>query len=169
VPTLGGGADVVAGRPHDVTIRGAAVTATAAAQALAPRPAPPRVRTGGRQFALGRPGEAAAMSAGPPSWLASLPVRLAPHLIDAEAALRTVPFRPMWLLRVSQAHVTVCPLSCTAKNDEQPSAPARSADGWAQVRRYLASAVAPADWAAQWTEWLQSAARAGELPGSEGP
>ena len=143
--------------PSDVTLSGAAVRIGAAARSLAPLPHPVRARAGGRHFALGQPGQVAEVHPRPPSWLQSLPVRLAPHLVDATPALRDLPFPARWLLRVSQAGITASAVEAGTETHDQHAVDHTSALLWPQVLPYIASAVPGSDEAASWSAWKQAA------------
>jgi hypothetical protein len=149
--------------PGDITVSGAAIRMSRAARAFVPLRRPPRARAGGRHFVLGRPGQAVAVRAQPPRWLESLPVRLAPHLVDVEAVISDLPFAPEWLLRVSQAGTTVSAID-GADYSQANSPGSRAAEGlWLLVLPYIANAVSDADDARLWSDW-QEAALTGAVP-----
>jgi hypothetical protein len=148
----------------DVTVSGAALRIGAAARSLAPLPRPARARAGGRHFALGRPGQVGEIYPRPPQWLESLPVRLAPHLVDAGPALRGVPFPAAWLLRVSHAGITVSAIEAGTHTPNGNLADHTSGHLWPQVLRYVADAVPDPGDAASWSDWKQAALTNDALP-----
>ena len=153
--------------PSDVTVSGAAIRTSPAAAAFAPLPRPPRSRAGGRHFVLGRPGQVATIRAYPPRWFRSLPVNLAPHLVDAAPALKEVPFPPAWLLRVSQGGTTVSAIHAGLEaHSGQPDNEIAS-NLWSEVLPHIEDAVPDADDAAAWSAWKHAALAAGASPGLE--
>lgn len=139
----------------DATVSGAALWVSPAAKSLAPMPQPPRARTGGRHFALGSPGQVAEIHPRAPRWLQSLPVRLAPHLVDAAPALDGVPFPARWLLRVSQGGITVSAIHLGPRSQAR-RADDMSARLWPHVLSYIADAIPDRDDEASWNGWKQA-------------
>jgi hypothetical protein len=151
----------------DVTLSGASLHIDVAATSLAPLPQPVRSRTGGRHFALGRPGQVAEVHPRAPRWLESLPVRLAPHLVDAAPALRIVPFPVAWLLRVSQGGITVSAIEAGEHLSNDHPTSEISARLWASVLPYIANAVPDSSRVTRWSAWKQAALTHNVLSGSE--
>ena len=153
--------------PSDVTVSGAAIRNSPTAAAFAPLPRPPRSRAGGQHFVLGRPGQVAAIRVYPPRWFRSLPVNLAPHLVDAAPALKEVPFPPAWLLRVSQGGIAVSAIHAGLEaHSGQPDNEIAS-NLWSDVLPYIADAVPDADDVAAWSAWKQAALAVGASSGLE--
>lgn len=166
VGTVPAGAIAAAGHhgPSDVTVSGAAISVGPSARTFAPKPRSPRSRAGGQHFVLGHPGQVTAVRLHPPRWLQSLPVQLAPHLVDATPALKDVPFPPLWLLRVSRGGVTVSAIHPGQETDSEQAVTDISSDLWSSVLPYIADATADGDDAARWSRWQQAALASGVPP-----
>jgi hypothetical protein len=150
--------------PEDVTVSGADIRASPSAREFAPLPHPPRVRSGGRHFLMGQPGQVFEVHAETPRWIRSLPVRLTPHLIDAGPVLEDLTFSPEWLLRASHGAVTVSSIPPSSRRGSRGAPTEASSDLWSRVLPHIAAAVPDADDAAAWLIWKQAACAEETLP-----